>query len=94
MVSTHIIPEDPGEQIDVSISKVGDIIYLHYNGGTKAFDRKLVTKLLTAFAMVLHSTDRAITATAARLEAERASRATPSPEGAKLKTLNLSDIGL
>lgn len=94
MTSTHIIPEEPGELLDVAITKAGDIIYLHHNGGTKAFDRKVVVKLLTAFAMVLHSTDRAITATAARLEAERAAR-TPAPaaEAPKLKSLNLADLG-
>lgn len=81
--------------LDVAITKVDDTIYLHHNGGTKAFDRKTVVKLLTAFAMVLHSTDRAITATAARLEAERDARTptAPQPER-KLKSLNLADLGL
>ncbi len=93
MTTTHIIPEEPGELLDIAITKANDTIYLHHNGGTKAFDRKTVVKLLTAFSMVLHSTDRAITQTAARLEAERAARATPQPE-TKLTKLNLADLGL
>jgi hypothetical protein len=95
MTSTHIIPEEPGELLDVAITKQGDTIYLHHNGGTKAFDRKVVVKLLTAFSMVLHSTDRAITQTAARLEAEKAARPqtgftpthTPRPAKATLDDL-------
>lgn len=88
---TLIIPD----ALDLRVRRVGDLVYLNHNGGTKAFDligARLLIDALVAVTSGQH--DLVLTETAARLEAERAARVPQPQSERKLTTLNLADLGL
>lgn len=82
----------PGEGLELRVSRVGDLIEIWHNGGTRCFTIEDAGRLVEAVNAVISGYPRAITETAARLEAERAARA-PATQS-RLTSLNLSDIGL